>query len=237
MIEEFIKLKIYENGRWNPNAQRMIKNRDALLDSLLKETSYLPEETSLKERMYFCTLSTRGRPKCKICGINSVNFEERGSPRFTETCSKHCASSLTLKSIGDEGLKQRSKKRNETMSSAGTFKKMYHKAHATKVSKGLAIPYSEHTEFQKYISQCRKITNKNDLSTLKNYHKRGRCGVPGAYQLDHKISIAYGFKNGISPEIIGHIQNLEFIPWKSNSSKSSKCSITLEHLEQLIKTP
>lgn len=51
---------------------------------------------------------------------------------------------------------------------------------------------------------------------------RVRCGVDGAYQLDHIISIKRGFEEGIPASTISHISNLQFISWKANRSKSDK---------------
>jgi hypothetical protein len=57
---------------------------------------------------------------------------------------------------------------------------------------------------------------------LENWDKRGRCGVEGAYQLDHIRSIDWGWKNGIDAEVIAEWDNLRMIPWKTNLLKSSK---------------
>jgi len=76
------------------------------------------------------------------------------------------------------------------------------------------------SEFLKYRSEVYKITRKQDLFLLENYDKpRGMCGVDGAYQLDHITSIKRGFEESISASIIGHISNLQFIPWKANRDK------------------
>ena len=50
------------------------------------------------------------------------------------------------------------------------------------------------------------------------------------YQIDHKISKKEGFINNIDPSLIGHIENLELIHWKTNNKKKTKSSITLEEL-------
>jgi hypothetical protein len=55
-----------------------------------------------------------------------------------------------------------------------------------------------------------------------NDYPRGRCGIENAYQLDHIIPVQYGFENNIEPEIIGHKNNLQIIPWKDNLVKSNK---------------
>lgn len=79
------------------------------------------------------------------------------------------------------------------------------------------------SEKRKYTHECNKVTKQFDLSVLPNSDKpRGLCGIEGVYQLDHIIPIQYGFENDISPEIIGHINNLQFIPWEENNSKRDK---------------
>ena len=75
-------------------------------------------------------------------------------------------------------------------------------------------------KYNAYKTEVYSVTRKCDLSILENYNMpRGLCGVDGAYQLDHIISIKRGFDTNISPEIIGNITNLQFIPWKENRTK------------------
>ena len=78
------------------------------------------------------------------------------------------------------------------------------------------------------------FTKKQDVSLLNNCGKRGRSGDQGVYQLDHKISIKYGFSNNILPSIIGNICNLEFIKWEDNLKKHTKNSIKEEQLFEKI---
>jgi len=89
------------------------------------------------------------------------------------------------------------------------------------------------TDFELYYAQVTKYTNKQDISLLQNHEHRGRAGIEGAFHLDHKVSIRYGFINHIPPYIIGHINNLEMLPWYDNIYKSYNCSI---HPEQLIES-
>ena len=51
-----------------------------------------------------------------------------------------------------------------------------------------------------------------------------------AFELDHKFSIAAGFNENISPEIIGHWTNLEMLPAYENASKWLYCSVDLQTL-------
>ena len=53
----------------------------------------------------------------------------------------------------------------------------------------------------------------------KDPNKKGRCGVKGAYQIDHIIPIQYGFMNNIPPEKLASPINLQFISWEDNHKK------------------
>ena len=87
-------------------------------------------------------------------------------------------------------------------------------------------------KFEKYVNEVRELTNKNYQKyfyEILNAKLRGKEN-----HLDHKISIAFGFKHGLSPEIISHHSNLEVIPKHINESKFTKNSISPEKLYELI---
>lgn len=89
------------------------------------------------------------------------------------------------------------------------------------------ITYDEYLneldEYKKYKMQVRKVTGKQPIHTLENYDKpRGKNGVNGAYQLDHILPVKLGFEWNISPDQIGDISNLRFIPWRENAIKNDK---------------
>lgn len=104
---------------------------------------------------------------------------------------------------------------------------------------GLGVSYDKYLEtlpaFIKYRKLVWNTTYKQPIEILPNSDKRGLCGVEGAYNLDHKFSVFEGFKQGIEPEIIGNIVNLEFIPWEENLNKGVKCSITENELRTIYK--
>jgi hypothetical protein len=77
-------------------------------------------------------------------------------------------------------------------------------------------------EYKKYRGKVWTETNRQKLYMLENYEKRGKSGIPNAYQLDHIIPIKYGYDNNIPPDKIGSIDNLQFIPWEENRNKSNK---------------
>lgn len=79
-------------------------------------------------------------------------------------------------------------------------------------------------EFQDYRRKVDHFTRMQLIEQLANYEKRGE------YHLDHKFSVAEGFRQGIPPEVIGNIVNLEFIPAIENVRKQSNCSIDKEAL-------
>ena len=72
---------------------------------------------------------------------------------------------------------------------------------------------------QFYKREVWRLTYKNPLNELQHWEKRGRCGVEGAYQLDHIQSINWGWENKIPAEVIAHWDNLRMIPWKENREK------------------
>lgn len=79
-------------------------------------------------------------------------------------------------------------------------------------------------EFQDYRRKVDCITRQQPVETLENYDKWGE------YHLDHKFSVAEGFRQNVPEEIIGSIVNLEFIPAFENMSKQAKCSIDKDTL-------
>jgi len=89
------------------------------------------------------------------------------------------------------------------------------------------ITYEEYLMSYKHFKDYKKkvylITYQQPIHILKNSDKiRGRSGNYGVYQLDHIVSIKEGYDKKISPEIIGNINNLQFIPWEENLKKSKE---------------
>lgn len=77
--------------------------------------------------------------------------------------------------------------------------------------------------FKKYRD---RITVRTKTTYLENKEKLnpnnfplGRCGVVGAYQIDHIISVKDGFEQQISVEQMSSVENLQIIPWLDNLKK------------------
>ncbi len=98
----------------------------------------------------------------------------------------------------------------------------------TKEQRGSIVPKSMLPACKLYEREVWKITAMQPLHMLPHIEKRGNHAFDQtAWHLDHKFSIAQGFLDGISPEIIGNIRNLEMLPWLENVKKGMKCSISL----------
>jgi hypothetical protein len=82
------------------------------------------------------------------------------------------------------------------------------------------IPLCEKRLWRAYRNKVWKITKKQNLKKLSHFKDRGFYD----YHLDHKVSIWYGYKNKLSPDLIGGIDNLEFIYWRENLRKAKKCN-------------
>lgn len=106
-----------------------------------------------------------------------------------------------------------------------TFKDIIQQEHidkmrATKAGFSSFEEYKEkYPEKEMYKRNVWRLTYRNDLESLDDWEKRGRCGVDGAYQLDHIISISDGYERGIPPEEIADMSNLRMIPWRENLLK------------------
>lgn len=236
LYHSLLTLRVFDEHRINVNSQRIVKRNPDVLSMLELQTAFLGD-VSLKERIFAVFSHLTQRPVCH-CGA-AVAFEERGKPRYRSACSGKCAAIVRHQTLGELGVAKSAAKRRDTMSKIGidgknTFQRMYDKQHQTKVMKGMFSPREKMTEKQRYHSECWRVTRSNDLSLLPNFHLRGKNGKPGAFQLDHKISISYGFLHNIPPDIIGHFCNLEMIPWESNVKKNFRCSISLQDLTEHI---
>ena len=75
-------------------------------------------------------------------------------------------------------------------------------------------------DYDYYLSSVKQLTEGNKHH-IPNIHKRGL----NTYHIDHKISIKYGYENGILAEDIAHPSNCEMIWWKDNIRKAAQCTI------------
>jgi len=69
-----------------------------------------------------------------------------------------------------------------------------------------------------------------DLKELKMYSALNRGNNINGVSKDHRFSVKRGFELGIKCFIISHPANCELLPQKTNSSKHTSCSVTLDEL-------
>jgi len=151
-----------------------------------------------------------GKPKmgkelpCPVCQrlvyhtLTALKNKER------KACSRKC-------SAKNPSFISKLKAADKSYMQTDEYRKSLHKPHKTELERYRRDVYS----FTK-----RSYRDKIDLINPNRY-PRGRCGVAGAYQLDHVISIKEGFVRGLSAEYIGSAENLQMLPWKQNLLKSS----------------
>ena len=95
-------------------------------------------------------------------------------------------------------------------------------------------------EWEAYHSEVTSLTriayNQYIDQINPNRHPRGKAGTPGAYQLDHIVSVRYCFDNLIPAELCGHVNNLQMLPWRENTVKSDKVdeSNLPEHIKEYL---
>jgi len=104
---------------------------------------------------------------------------------------------------------------------------------------GIWFPLSKLPELELYRYNVGIITRENInrygekylLTNAKElYQKNKNLKFKEKLSVDHKFSVIEGFKNKISPEIIGSIINLEIMTISENSKKHKRCSVTRQKL-------
>lgn len=246
-IQEFIKRNRYRNSHlYNSELKEGI---DYIVCPVSKERLSMIKKSYI-ERVLEMTVENYDNLYPNIRGTSAARKQniKKGLQQIDPTTgkTKHQLSQekakKTLSSINESGFsgyKQKGLKTRSThLNNIDEFgrngysqlaSKAIVKGNLTKAEKGLILDPSVRDEFYRYKSIVLYLTEKVRHQITKGY-KTGLAGVPGAYHIDHIYSIMNGYKNHISPLVIGSLSNLQMIPWKENLSKHSKSSITIEQL-------
>jgi hypothetical protein len=94
--------------------------------------------------------------------------------------------------------------------------------------------------YERYKSNCKfkfrlqDFKDEFDFSLIKKHGFFHSKKNPKGVARDHRISINYGFKNGIDPSVISHPANCEIILQSENIKKFTKCSMTMNGLRKRI---
>ena len=169
---------------------------------------YKSGEISIVPRKKNSELNKPFKRNCPNCG-NEMSYVSDGTLTTSikkNTICNGCSTKLHKKGIMN-----------------GVTKEQVEQMRATKAGFQNFDEYKQkYPKKQFYKREVWRLTYQKPIDTLENWQLRGRCGVEGAYQLDHIRSIDWGWKNGIDAEVIAEWDNLRMIPWKTNLLKSSK---------------
>lgn len=113
--------------------------------------------------------------------------------------------------------------------------KIKEKAKQERLKNGSYLTEDQRTEYRNYWLKVKRETNKHKKELFEKWNgldyyddeyiknnfllQSGNKNYP---TIDHKTSVSYGFKNNISPKVIGNINNLCITKRTINSSKNSK---------------
>jgi hypothetical protein len=140
---------------------------------------------------------------------------------YSNNPPKYCCSCSAKNRFGTLGVDKWIKKCSKCGEDrVFTWRKTYSKSGELCISCS-QIKNTEHynREYQRYRGKVWSETNRQPLHLLENFDKRGKSGINDAYQIDHILSVKYGFENKIDPKVIGNIKNLQMLPWKENRYK------------------
>ena len=148
----------------------------------------------------------------------------------------------TLSRIDQDGLSGYAKKGQKTRSThmckiddhgkngyARLAAKAIIKGNLTKAEKGIITHTWQRDSYYRYKTLVLHLTNRHRANLTQGYIT-GLAGKPGAWHIDHRFSILQGFKDQISPIVIGHRANLQMLPWKQNIQKLHRCAVTKDEL-------
>lgn len=93
-----------------------------------------------------------------------------------------------------------------------------------------------------YYKKCSFAFDPYSLPNIPGYEKLLELGVyhptdnPNGVCRDHIVSVSYGWRNNVPPEIISHPCNCQFITNAENIAKNDKSLLTIEELKHRIET-
>jgi len=206
------------------------------------------KETTIKMRTYTKSIKIYNYYSCKKCAIYKnieTNLKKYGVEHTFQ--SKEMIRKRMNNNLQKYGytcifqvyeIKEKIKKTNIEkygFEKASQNYKVIEKMKNTRIQKGIQLPDNKLTDFIRYKRKVNSITNKNKKRLLLEWNGLDYydneyikdnfilCGQDPNYpSIDHKISIWYGYKKEISPDIIGDISNLCFTKNYINSSKNIK---------------
>ena len=247
------KLKQFKNRNGKRNAHLYCANKIEGIDYIVCPVSQerlSMIKTSYIERVLQMTVEEYDRlyPGARVVSDSRKNNIKEGLKKIDPVTglSKYEVGQIkareTLKAVDETGMSGYAQKGQKTRAThmsrvdehgrngySQLASKAITKGNLTKAERGLILDPRLRDEYYRYKAVVLYVTEKFRKEITEGY-KTGLAGTPGAYHIDHMFSIMNGYKNRVSPLVIGSKANLQMIPWKENLSKSSSCSISLDEL-------
>jgi hypothetical protein len=246
-IEQFIKRNRYRNKHLYNNELK--ENKDYIVCPVSKERMSMIKKSYI-ERVLEMPIEDYDRLYPGIRGVSDARKQNikkglhrtdpiTGKTKYQLSQEKAKKTLSKIDEHGTSGYKKKGLKTRKThMNNFDEFgrngysqlaTKAIIKGNLTKAERGLILNPNIRNEFYRYKSIVLYITEKSRKYITEGY-KTGLAGMPGAYHIDHIYSIMNGYKNNVSPLVIGGISNLQMLPWKENLSKHSRSLMSIEEL-------
>jgi hypothetical protein len=116
------------------------------------------------------------------------------------------------------------------------IEKIQEKAADTRIKKSMQVNRKDKPDFYNYKQKAYALTRVMYKKYKHLINPQNLTRSKEGYHLDHIVSLAGGFKNGVPLYIIAHPANLRIIPAKDNISKNFKSDMTLDELFKRIET-
>jgi hypothetical protein len=217
----------------------LMKEHPKLLNIALSLTPHLTEKSPLAEILFCLKNTITERPKCSICN-GPVRFIPGGNSYY-DICGSVCSIVRTRKKYGVTNISQLQSTKDKIVEKC---EMKYGVSNPAKIPDVGSIISKKKTEYWARVfpnnrtseditlSQYRKLVKGFTYRTFRKYPDLIDPDNKHSYdfQIDHIVSVAFGYKNDIPPEIIGHFENLRIIPSMENQSKNWKSDMTVEEL-------
>ena len=170
-------------------------------------------------------------------GVDNISQTEEWKIKFKKTWSNKTKEELAIITNKKKETNNERYGYDHIMHDENIRKIIIEKSLATRRKNGNILPEDQISDFNRYKGRVYNKTNRNATKYFSEQElsKIGKCGIPGAHQIDHKYSIRDGFLNNVSPDIIASQHNLQIISWEENDTKKAKSCITLEECLTLYK--
>jgi len=182
---------------------------------------------------YNCRYAELQKKLCKKCMHVNKSQKQLYGDRYDEIIKKRSSSLKKVNHWWHDKIAESRRKNNtykitedhkqKIIESTIFSKKEKDHVKIRKILNEQSITYEQYlnrlSDYKRYNREVRRLTRLVDVSSLKNYDKRGKAGVTGAYHLDHKLEISEGYVQGINPIELAKLDNLQFIPWEENVKK------------------